>query len=420
MANVSGTGNGNLFENAMNYMEMAGDVANIPVESLEVLRKPKRILQVTFPVKMDDGKIKYFEGYRVQYNDARGPTKGGIRFHPAVCLDEIKALSFWMALKCAVVDIPYGGAKGGITFNPKDYSLSEIERISRSYIRYIHKFIGPRIDIPAPDVYTNPQIMSWMLDEYEKIEGYHAPGVITGKPIDLGGSLGREYSTSMGGAYILKYMKENTDIIPDNPSIAVQGFGNVGLHISRILSKWGYKVVAVSDSRGGIYSKDGLDIKNVIAQKESKGMVVGFSGVEKITNEELLELDVDVLIPSALENQITKHNASNIKARIILEMANGPVTFEADKILHKDGKAVIPDILANAGGVTVSYFEWVQNLNGFYWIEDEVLFKLENVMINAFKDVYGHVERFKTDYRTAAYIVAINRILSAEQLKGSL
>ncbi len=420
MADVSETVNGNLFDNAMEDMEKAGEVANIPVESLEVLRKPKRILQVTFPVKMDDGKIKYFEGYRVQYSDARGPTKGGIRFHPAVCLDEIKALSFWMTLKCAVVDIPYGGAKGGITFNPKDHSLSEIERISRSYIRYIHKFIGPRIDIPAPDVYTNPQIMAWMLDEYEKIEGHHAPGVITGKPIDLGGSLGREYSTSMGGAYILKYMKENTDIIPDNPSIAVQGFGNVGLHMSRILSEWGYKIVAVSDSRGGIYSKDGLDIKNLIAQKESKGTVVGFSGTEKITNEELLELDVDVLIPSALENQITKHNASNIKARIILEMANGPVSFEADKILHKAGKTVIPDILANAGGVTVSYFEWVQNLNGFYWIEDEVLFKLENVMISAFKDVYGHVERFKTDYRTAAYIVAINRILSAEQLKGSL
>ena len=420
MVDVSETGNGNLFDNAMEDMEKAGEVANIPVESLEVLRKPKRILHVTFPVKMDDGKIKYFEGYRVQYNDARGPAKGGIRFHPAVCLDEIKALSFWMALKCAVVDIPYGGAKGGITFNPKDHSQNEIERISRSYIRAIHKFIGPRIDIPAPDVYTNPQIMAWMLDEYEKIEGHHAPGVITGKPIDLGGSSGREYSTSMGGAYILKYMRENTDIIPDNPSIAVQGFGNVGLHISRILSEWGYKIVAVSDSLGGIYSKDGLDIKNLIAQKESKGTVVGFSGAEKITNEELLELDVDVLIPSALENQITKHNAGDIKARIILEMANGPVSFEADKILHEDGKTVIPDILANAGGVTVSYFEWVQNRNGFYWIEDEVLFKLENVMISAFKEVYGHVERFNTDYRTAAYIVAINRILSAEQLKGSL
>ena len=285
----------------------------------------------------------------------------------------------------------------------------------------MHSFIGPRIDIPAPDVYTNPQIMAWMLDEYEMIEGKHVPAVITGKPVEVGGSKGRGSSTSMGGAYILRHMKDKMNIIGSNPSVAIQGFGNVGLNIARILSEWGgYKIVAVSDSKGGIYDKDGLDVKGVIAQKESKGTVVGFSGTKKITNEELLELDVEILIPSALENQITKDNADKIKAKTILEMANGPVTFDADKILHKKGCVVIPDILANAGGVTVSYFEWVQNIKGLYWIEDEVLLKLEQMMIDAFKNVLSHVERFSTDYRTAAYILAINRILVAEQLKGSL
>jgi len=421
MADASETGNVNPFVNAMKDMEKAGEIANIPLESLEVLKKPKRVLNVTYPVKMDDGKIKYFEAYRVQYNDARGPTKGGIRFHPDVCLDEVKALSFWMALKCAVVDIPYGGAKGGVTLNPKEYSITEIERVSRGYVRAVHSFIGPKIDIPAPDVYTNPQIMAWMLDEYEMIEGKHVPAAITGKPVEVGGSKGRGSSTSMGGAYILRHMKDKMNIIGSNPSVAIQGFGNVGLNIARILSEWGgYKIVAVSDSKGGIYDKDGLDVKGVIAQKESKGTVVGFPGTKKITNEELLELDVEILIPSALENQITKDNADKIKAKTILEMANGPVTFDADKILHKKGCAVIPDILANAGGVTVSYFEWVQNIKGLYWIEDEVLLKLEQMMIDAFKNVLSHVERFSTDYRTAAYILAINRILVAEQLKGSL
>lgn len=421
MVDISETGNGNPFENAMKNMDKAGEVANIPLESLEVLRRPKRALYVTFPVRMDDGKIRHLEGYRVQYNDARGPTKGGIRFHPDVCLDEVKALAFWMALKCAVVDIPYGGAKGGVTLNPKKYSATEIERVSRGYMRAVHSFLGPKIDIPAPDVYTNPQTMAWMLDEYEKIEGKHVPGVITGKPVEVGGSKGREYSTSMGGAYILRHMKDEMDMIPDNPSVAIQGFGNVGLHIARILSEWGgYRIVAVSDSKGGIYDKDGLDVKGVIAQKENKGTVVGFSGTKKITNEELLELDVDVLIPSALENQITGHNADKIKADIILEMANGPVSFNADKILHRKKKVIVPDILANAGGVTVSYFEWVQNLSGSYWNEEEVLLKLEQMMVNAFKDVQEHVERFSTDYRTAAYILAVNRILAAEQLRGSL
>ncbi len=414
MAGARDKMDGNPFENAMKDMEKAGEVANIPLESLEVLKKPKRVLNVTFPVKMDNGRIKYFEGYRVQYNDARGPTKGGIRFHPDVCLDEVKALAFWMVLKCAVVNIPYGGAKGGVTLNPKEYSATEIERVSRGYIRAVHSFIGPKVDIPAPDVYTNPQIMAWMLDEYEKIEGRHVPGVITGKPVEVGGSKGRDYATSMGGAYVLRSMK---DITGEDVTVAVQGFGNVGLHIARILSSWGYKIVAVSDSKGGIYDKDGLDVKGVIAQKESKGTVVGFSGTKKITNEELLELDVDVLIPSALENQITGHNAERVKAKIILEMANGPVSFEADEILRKHNVIVVPDILANAGGVTVSYFEWVQNLSGSYWSEDEVLSKLEKIMSDSFMDVRESAGAFKTDYRTAAYIVALERILAAEKMR---
>ncbi len=414
MADASETGNGSPFENAMKDMEKAGEVANIPLESLEVLKKPKRSLNVTFPVKMDDGKIKYFEAYRVQYNDARGPTKGGIRFHPNVCLDEVKALAFWMALKCAVVDIPYGGAKGGVTLNPKEYSITEIERISRGYMRAMHSFIGQRVDIPAPDVYTNPQIMAWMLDEYETIYGKHSPGVITGKPVEIGGSKGRDYATSMGGAYVLRSMK---DITGDNPTVAVQGFGNVGLNIARILSSWGYKIVAVSDSKGGVYSADGLDIAKVISCKRIERTVTRLSGAKKITNEQLLELEVDVLIPSALENQITGDNADKVKAKIILEMANGPVTFEADKILHKNKVIVVPDILANAGGVTVSYFEWVQNRRGNYWSEDKVLSMLEKVMANAFTDVRKWAGAFKTDYRTAAYIVAIKKILAAEKVR---
>ncbi len=414
MAGARDKMDGNSFENAMKDMEKAGEVVNIPLESLEVLKKPKRVLNVTFPVKMDNGRIKYFEGYRVQYNDARGPTKGGIRFHPDVCLDEVKALAFWMVLKCAVVNIPYGGAKGGVTLNPKEYSATEIERVSRGYIRAVHSFIGPKVDIPAPDVYTNPQIMAWMLDEYEKIEGRHVPGVITGKPVEVGGSKGRDYATSMGGAYVLRSMK---DITGEDVTVAVQGFGNVGLNIARILSLWGYKIVAVSDSKGGIYDKDGLDVKGVIAQKESKGTVLGFSGTKKITNEELLELDVDVLIPSALENQITGHNAERVKAKIILEMANGPVSFEADEILRKHNVIVVPDILANAGGVTVSYFEWVQNISGSYWSEDEVLSKLEKIMSDSFMDVRESAGAFKTDYRTAAYIVALERILAAEKMR---
>ncbi len=414
MACICGKCNDNPFDNAMKDMDKAAKVAGISSLELDVLRKPKRTFIFTFPVRMDDGSVRYLEGYRIQYNDARGPTKGGIRFHPDVDIDEVKALSFWMALKCAVVDIPYGGAKGGVAFNPKECSSGEIERVSRGYIRAVHKFIGADVDIPAPDVYTNSQVMAWMLDEYETIYGKHSPGVITGKPVEIGGSKGRDYATSMGGAYVLRSMK---DITGDNPTVAVQGFGNVGLNIARILSSWGYKIVAVSDSKGGVYSADGLDIAKVISCKRIERTVTRLSGAKKITNEQLLELEVDVLIPSALENQITGDNADKVKAKIILEMANGPVTFEADKILHKNKVIVVPDILANAGGVTVSYFEWVQNRRGNYWSEDKVLSMLEKVMANAFTDVRKWAGAFKTDYRTAAYIVAIKKILAAEKMR---
>ncbi len=419
MADASETGNGSPFENAMKDMEKAGEVANIPLESLEVLKKPKRSLNVTFPVKMDDGKIKYFEAYRVQYNDARGPTKGGIRFHPNVCLDEVKALAFWMALKCAVVDIPYGGAKGGVTLNPKEYSATEIERISRGYMRAMHSFIGQRVDIPAPDVYTNPQIMAWMLDEYSKIVGYNAPGVLTGKPIPLGGSLGRGDATARGAVYTILEAAKVIGLDLKGATVAVQGYGNAGYFVAKLMEELaGSKVVAVTDSRGGAYSADGIDPEAAFQYKKETGSVSGFTGAKAITNAEILELDVDVLIPAAIENVITEKNAGNIKAKIIAEAANGPTTPEADEILYKAGKYIIPDFLCNAGGVTVSYFEWVQNIGGYYWTLEDVHARLQEKMIRAFHDVHEMAQKNNVDNRTAAYMVSVQRVAEVMRLRG--
>ncbi|MBI5881272.1 Glu/Leu/Phe/Val dehydrogenase [archaeon] len=388
-------------------------------KDLELLSAPKRILIVNFPVKMKDGSVKIINGYRVQYNDARGPTKGGIRFHPHVDIDEVKALALWMTLKTAVLDLPYGGAKGGITIDPKSTSNEDIEKISREFIRQIHDFVGPTKDIPAPDVYTNPQVMAWMLDEYEKIKGEKSPGMITGKPLELGGSKGRDVATAQGAAYIFREAADEYDLSA-NATIAVQGFGNAGMHIARILSSWGYKVVALSDSKGGIYNDAGFNIEEVAEFKENKGTLADFPKAKKITNEELLLLNVDVLVPAALENQVTKENAAKVKAKLVLEVANGPVTSEADAILHKNDTVVVPDILANAGGVTVSYFEWVQNNSGYYWEEKEVLDKLEKKMVAAFREVHELVKRLGIDHRTAAYILAINRIVEAEKKRGNL
>ncbi|MBD6955153.1 MAG: Glu/Leu/Phe/Val family dehydrogenase [Thermoplasmata archaeon] len=409
----------NPFKIAQEQLDKAAKVMKLDPAVHAILREPMRVLEVTIPVKMDDGSVKVFKGFRVQYNDARGPTKGGIRFHPQETLDTVKALAAWMTWKTSVVDIPYGGAKGGVICDPKSMSEAEIERLSRGYIRAIGRFIGPEKDIPAPDVYTTPQIMAWMMDEYSKIVGYNAPGVITGKPLEVGGSLGRGDATARGGMYCLREAAKKIKLDLSKATVAIQGFGNAGQFAHKLITEmFGSKVVAVSDSKGGIYSEKGLDFEKVLAHKEKTGSVVNFPGTKNITNEELLELKVDVLIPAALENQITAKNADKIKAKIVLELANGPTTPEADEILYKKGILDIPDFLANAGGVTVSYFEWVQNINGYYWTLDEVHQKLDQKMTKAFWDVMDAMEKYKVEPRTAAYIVAVKRVADAVKIRG--
>ena len=403
-----------------NQVDKVAKLLKLGQAELDVLTIPKRILTFSFPVKIDSGDIRYFTGYRVQFNDARGPTKGGIRFHPEVKLEEIKTLAFLMTLKCAVVNLPYGGAKGGVMIEPKRFSVEELERISRGYIREINGFIGHDIDIPAPDVNTDAKIMAWMLDEYEKLKGRHVPAAITGKPIALSGSKAREFSTSIGGAYVLQELADEFDMKPKKTTVAVQGFGNVGMNIARILHEWGYKVVAVSDSKSGIFNISGLDIKDVIKHKEKIGKLAKFKGANDISNEELLELKTDVLVPAALEDQITKKNANKIKAKLILEMANRPITLEADEILLDKHIFVMPDILANAGGVVVSYFEWVQNSQNFYWSEQLVLERLKTHMTNAVKELSKVCTDFRCDMRQSLYINAIKKILEAERLRGNL
>src|SRR3989338_1054254 len=405
----------NICTDCSKHIDKVAKALKLDETDIDILTVPKRIIILSFPVKLDSGKIRYFTGYRVQFNDARGPTKGGLRFHPDLNLEEVKTLAFLMTLKCAVGNIPYGGGKGGIVINPHQYSKKEIERVSRAFMRELAPFIGPQVDIPAPDVNTNPEIMGWMLDEYEKIIGKKCPAVITGKPLNLGGSLGREYSTSYGGAYVLDHMIKDLKMDKKKLDVAVQGFGNVGMHIARILHEWGYRIVAVSDSKGGIYNKGGLNIKEVIIHKAKTGSVAKLKGAEEISNEELLELDADVVIPSALENVITKENANKIKAKIILEMANGPVTTEADEILLKKKVKVVPDILANAGGVIVSYFEWVQNLNNEKWSEEEVLKKLKEKMEQAVQELANACPNYDCNMRDSLYISAIKKVLDAER-----
>lgn len=407
-----------VFENVKKQLEKIDSILNLTDKEKEILTTPNNIVDKKFKVKMDNGKEKEFQGYRVQFNDARGPYKGGIRFHPKADLSEVKSLAFWMALKTAVVNIPLGGGKGGVVVNSKELSNKELEKLSRAFIRAIHEYIGPMKDIPAPDMYTTPQIMVWMLDEFEKIEKKHVPGMITGKPLELGGSEGRYFSTSQGGAYVLRELMNLQKKNPKHTTVAIQGFGNVGSLMAKILSEWGYKVVAVSDSKGGTYNEKGLDIKELIEYKSKKKSVKSFAN--EISNEALLELDVDVLVPAALENQITKENAGNIKAKIIVELANGPITPEADTILEKNKIFVLPDILANAGGVTVSYFEWSQNRYGCLWTEEEVLERLEKIMIKSFNDVFETSQEYKTSMRNGAYILAISRILKAEKLRGRI
>jgi len=396
------------------------DYLDLTREELDLLDMPRRSFTVHFPVHMDSGKTRMFVGHRVQYNDARGPAKGGIRFHPELTLDHVRDLSFLMALKCAVVNIPFGGSKGGVVVNPKELSRNELEQVTRGYIRAIANHIGPFKDIPAPDVYTDEKIMVWILDEYERIKGEHVPAVVTGKPIELGGSKARSYSTSLGGIYVLEEAMRRVDMDKFEVGIAIQGFGNVGENAARILHERGYKVIAVSDSKGGIIYKEGLDIEAVMKHKAKTGSVVDFDGSKNITNEELLTCECDILIPAALSDQLNSDNAQDVQAKMILELANAPTTKEADDVFFDKNIMLIPDVLANAGGVVVSYFEWSQNLNNYYWDEDKVLERLKKTMITAFNDVYSLCHEKNCRMRRSAYQLALKRILYAERLRGNL
>lgn len=409
------------FEIAVKQLERAAQFMDISDEALEFLKRPQRILQVTIPVKMDDGSVKVFEGFRVQYNWARGPTKGGIRYHPEETLSTVKALAAWMTWKTAVVELPYGGGKGGVICNPKEMSGRELEALSRGYIRAIYDIISPYSDVPAPDVYTNPQIMAWMMDEYETIVRRRAPafGIITGKPLSIGGSLGRIDATSRGGSYTIREAAKVIGLDLKGATIAIQGYGNAGYYMAKIAAEeMGLKVVAVSDSRGGTYNPDGLDPEDVMNWKRQNRTVKDYPKGENITNDELLELEVDILAPAAIEEVITKDNADNIKAKLIAELANGPVTPEADEILWEKGIFQIPDFLCNAGGVTVSYFEWVQNITGEYWDLETVHRKLDAKMTKAFHDVYKVSKEKKIHMRDAAYVVAVSRVYRAMLDRG--
>ena len=409
----------NPFEVAQQQLDEAAEVLQLDTAIHHLLRWPLRELHVTLPVRMDDGTTKVFHGFRVQYNDARGPTKGGIRFHPDETIDTVRALAAWMTWKTAVVDIPLGGGKGGVICNPKEMSDGELERLSRAYIRQVGRIIGLEKDVPAPDVYTTPQIMAWMADEYAFLKGYNEFGVITGKPLPLGGSAGRGDATARGGIYCLREAGQVLGIKLKGAETAIQGYGNAGSFAHKLgVELLGLKVVAVSDSKGGIYTKDGLDYEDVLAHKAKTGSVIDFPGTEPITNEALLELDVPVSIPSALESVITDRNAGDIPAKVIVELANGPTTPEADKILFEAGSYVIPDFLANAGGVTVSYFEMVQNAYDYYWTEALVHERLDEKMTAAFHAVHDAAQEHKVHNRLAAYLVAINRVAEAVKLRG--
>ena len=406
----------NPFENAMEQLDKAAKIINLDKAVHEVLKRPERVLTLSIPVKMDSGEVKVFTGYRSQFNNALGPYKGGIRYHPNVTLDEVKALSFWMMVKCATVNIPMGGGKGGIIVNPKELSEGEIERLSRGYVQKVWRNIGSDKDVPAPDVYTTPQIMSWMRNEYEKLVGHEDPGVITGKPLDQGGSEARGYSTARGGVYCVLELAKKMSLEPSQTTVAVQGYGNAGSFMAKILDEKGYKVVSVSDSKGGIKNTEGLNIEKLNEHKAITRSVIDFEGTENISNEEILELDVDILVPAALENVITKENAQNIKAKAVVELANGPTTPEADEILKEKGVVVVPDVLANAGGVTVSYFEWDQNVKGEHWSEEDVLEKLEKIMVNAFDEVWETKEKYSIDMRTAAFVKAVERVAEKTEI----
>ncbi len=409
----------NPFAIAQQQLAEAAEIMELDSATHELLRWPLRELHVTLSVPMDDGSVKIFRGFRVQYNDALGPTKGGLRFHPEETINTVRALAAWMTWKTAVVDLPLGGGKGGIICNPKEMSQRELERLSRAYIRQVGRIIGEETDIPAPDVYTNPQIMAWMMDEYSFIRGHNVPGVITGKPIPLGGSRGRGDATARGGMFTIREAGKVLDIELEGATAAVQGYGNAGSFAHSLGEELlGLNIVAVSDSSGAIYNPDGLDSDAVKAHKQQTGSVIDFPGAENISNDELLELDVTVLIPAALENQLTEANAGNVKAQIVAEFANGPTTPEADDIMHEKGIYVIPDFLCNAGGVTVSYFEQVQNAYDYYWEEETVYERLDKKMTAAFHAVHDTAQQYGVKNRMGAYIVAVGRVAEVCKLRG--
>ncbi len=408
----------NPFHIALRQFDNAAEKMRLDTQFREVLRRPRRALSLSLPVKMDDGSVQIFEGYRVQHNSSRGPCKGGIRYHPQVTLDEVKALASWMTWKCATVNIPFGGAKGGIVCDPKKLSQNELERLTRRYAYEILPIIGPDTDIPAPDVYTDSQVMAWIMDTYSMTLGHITPGVVTGKPIFLGGSLGRAEATGRGCAFCVREACRVQNIPLDGARVAIQGFGNAGTVTAKLLAEMGAKIIAASDSKAAVLNRNGLDVPALIRHKEETGSVEGFPNTEPISNSDVLELECEVLVPAALENQITLANAERIRARIVAEAANGPTTPDADRVLFQQGTMVLPDILANAGGVTVSYFEWVQDLQELFWDEEDVNRRLEKVMVRAFEDVYRTAQKHRVDMRTGAYILAIDRVATATRVRG--
>jgi glutamate dehydrogenase (NAD(P)+) len=409
----------NPFSIAQAQLDEAAEILQLEPEMHAFLREPMREFHFTIPVRMDNGKTKIFQGFRVQYNDARGPNKGGIRFHPDETIDTVRALAAWMTWKTAVVDIPLGGGKGGVICDPRMLSPTELERLSRGYMRNIARYVGVTKDSPAPDVYTNPQIMAWMMDEYRVLVGHHEPGVITGKPLALGGSAGRGDATARGGVYTVREAAKLLNIELEGSTVAIQGYGNAGQYAHQLcVELLGQKVIAVSDSRGGIISDTPLDFEDVVKFKQETGSVINYPGARNISNAELLELDVDVLYPSALENVITVKNAAQIKAKIVAELANGPTTPAADDILYNNGVYVIPDFLCNAGGVTVSYFEMVQNSYQYYWEEELAHERLDNKMTKAFHTVHEMAQAKGVNNRVAAYLVAVKRVAEAVRLRG--
>lgn len=388
-----------------------------PREVYELLKEPLRILTVRIPIRMDDGSIKIFTGYRAQHNDSVGPTKGGVRFHPNVTEKEVKALSIWMSLKAGIVNLPYGGGKGGIVCDPREMSFRELEKLSRGYVRAISQIVGPTKDIPAPDVFTNSQIMAWMMDEYSRIREFDSPGFITGKPLVLGGSHGRESATAKGVTICIREAAKKKGIQLEGARVVVQGFGNAGSFLAKFMHDAGAKVIGISDAYGALHDPKGLDIDYLLDRRDSFGTVTKLFK-DTITNKELLELDCDILVPAAIENQITKENAQNVRASIVVEAANGPTTLEATKILTDRGILLVPDVLASSGGVTVSYFEWVQNNQGYYWTEEEVQSRLEEVMVNSFNNVYNTAQTRRVNMRLSAYMVGVRKMAEASRFRG--